>query len=180
MKEICRRVTAYQKNLFFFFSFLLFSVVGFSQTVTGTVTDADNKPVSRATVQVKGTDRRTQTDDAGRFSINASGNDVLFFSNVGYLLQEVRVNGQSTVNVTLAVDNRDMATVVVTALGIRRDAKKLGYATTTVKTDEMVTNRTTNAMESLEGKVAGLNITPPAAGAGASTQIRLRGQVVCE
>ena len=87
MKEICRRVTAYQKNLFFFFSFLLFSVVGFSQTVTGTVTDADNKPVSRATVQVKGTDRRTQTDDAGRFSINASGNDVLFFSNVGYLLQ---------------------------------------------------------------------------------------------
>ena len=71
----------------------------------------------------------------------------------------------------------ELEEVVITALGIKRESKSLGYAVTTVKTDEMVTNRTTNPMESLEGKVSGLNITPPAAGAGASTQIRLRGQV---
>lgn len=177
MRKKLRQKTARLRKPIFFLLFLFFSAAAYAQTVSGTVVDADNKPVSKATIQVKGTSRRTLTDDAGKFVINAAANDVLFISNVGYALQEVRVNGQSTVKVTLAVDNRNLENVVVTALGIRRDAKKLGYATTTVKTDEMVTNRTTNAMESLEGKVAGLNITPPAAGAGASTQIRLRGQV---
>src|SRR5690606_38086050 len=62
------------------------------------------------------------------------------------------------------------------ALGIKKESKKLGYAATSVQTDELVKHRTTNVMESLEGKVAGLNITPPAAGAGSSIQIRLRGQ----
>src|SRR5205085_2894317 len=72
---------------------------------------------------------------------------------------------------------QDLTEVVVTGLGIKRQSKKLGYSTTSVNTDELVTQRTTNVMESIEGKVAGLNITPPAAGAGASNQIRLRGQV---
>ena len=67
--------------------------------------------------------------------------------------------------------------VVVTALGIRRQKRSLGYSATSVNTDELIKNRTTNVGEALEGRVAGLNITPPAAGAGASNQIRLRGQV---
>ena len=65
---------------------------------------------------------------------------------------------------------------MVTALGIRKEERKLGYAATTVKVDEITQNRTTNVMKSLEGKVAGLEIAPPTAGAGASTRIRLRGQ----
>ena len=77
----------------------------------------------------------------------------------------------------MIIGNHDLGEVVVTALGIRKESKKLGYSTTSVNTDELVKNRTTNVGESLEGKVAGLNITPPAAGAGASNQIRLRGQV---
>lgn len=175
-KKIWQAIAPLRKP-FFILSLLFFSVAAFSQTVTGTVTDADNKPISKATVQVKGTSRSTLTDDAGKFSINAPGDATLVISYVGFTPQEVRVNGRQAVNVALVADNRNMENVVVTALGIRRESKKLGYATTTVKTDEMVTNRTTNAMESLEGKVAGLNITPPSAGAGASTQIRLRGQV---
>ncbi len=177
MKRLCRQAPAILKKPFFLILFLLSTVAAYAQNVTGTVTDAENKPVGKATVNVKGTSRRALTDDAGRFSIAASGNDILVFTAVGFAPQERRLNGQQSVNITMTADNRDMESVVVTALGIRRASKKLGYATTTVKTDEMVTNRTTNAMESLEGKVAGLNITPPAAGAGASTQIRLRGQV---
>jgi TonB-linked SusC/RagA family outer membrane protein len=117
------------------------------------------------------------TDNAGKFSINASGSDVLVFSYVGYNTQEVRVNNRQSVNASMAINTDNMENIVVTALGIRRQEKKLGYATTQVNTDELVKNRTTNLGESLEGRVAGLNITPPAAGAGGSTQIRLRGQV---
>jgi TonB-linked SusC/RagA family outer membrane protein len=177
MKKVLRQVTARVKKALFLVSLLFFSATAFSQTISGTVTDAERKPIGNATVHVKGTSRSTITDDAGRFRINASGNDVLVITSVGFAALEVPVSGQQSVSVVLSGGNRDMEGVVVTALGIRRASKKLGYATTTVKTDELVTNRTTNAMESLEGKVAGLNITPPAAGAGASTQIRLRGQV---
>ena len=69
-----------------------------------------------------------------------------------------------------------MDEVVVTALGIRKESRKLGYSTSTVKVDEITQNRTTNVMKSLEGKIAGLEIAPPTAGAGASNRIRLRGQ----
>ncbi len=172
-----REISAPLHKLFFLFFFLLLSIASSAQTITGTVIDSDNKPVGKATVQVKGTSRSVITDDAGRFNVTAAGTDVLVFTSVGFLKQEVPVNGNRTINITMAIDVVNMEVVVVTALGIRREAKRLGYATTTVKTDEMVTNRTTNPMESLEGKVAGLNISPPAAGAGASTQIRLRGQV---
>ncbi|MGZ5220950.1 MAG: SusC/RagA family TonB-linked outer membrane protein, partial [Chitinophagaceae bacterium] len=177
MRKKIWQTTAPLKKQFFFIFLLLFSVAAFSQTITGTVTDADNKPISKATIQVKGTSRRTLTDDAGKFSIIASGNDVLFFTNVGYIMQEVRIDGRQSLNVTLLVDNRDLESVMVTALGIRRESKKLGYSATSVNPDELSKQRTTNIGESLEGRIAGLNITPPAAGAGASNQIRLRGQV---
>jgi TonB-linked SusC/RagA family outer membrane protein len=177
MRSKLRSICLPPNKLFFLISFLLLSAAAFSQAVTGTVTDAEKKPISNATVQVKGTPRATTTNDAGKFSINAAPNDVLVVSFVGHTSQEIPLNGQQSVTVSLASSNRNLEEVVVTALGIRRESKRLGYATSTVKTDEMVTNRTTNAMESLEGKVAGLNISPPAAGAGASTQIRLRGQV---
>ncbi|RYY28163.1 MAG: SusC/RagA family TonB-linked outer membrane protein [Chitinophagaceae bacterium] len=165
-------------QFYFLLLFLLFSSAGlYAQTVTGKVTDAENKPVPDATVTVKGTTRATATNAAGQFTINASGTETLVFTSVGFLTQEVPIQGRSTIPVVFARNDETMDDVVVIALGIRKDAKKLGYAVTSVKTDELVTNRTTNVMESLEGRVAGLNISPPAAGAGASNQIRLRGQV---
>lgn len=176
MRKKTRQAAVRLTKSFFFLCFLFFSIAAISQTVTGTVTDADNKPISRATVQVKGTSRRALTDDAGRFSINASANDVLFVSNIGYLLQEVRVNGQRNVSVSLTIDTRNMEGVVVTALGIKREARKLGYSATTAKVDEMQKNRTNNMMASLEGKVAGLDIAPPSAGPASSNKIRIRGQ----
>lgn len=176
MKDVLRRSSAQVKKQCFLLFFLFISAAAFCQTVTGTVVDTDNKPVSRATVEVKGTSRRTITDDAGRFSIAAAGTDVLLVSSVNFVPQEVPISGRQSVSISLAGDARSMETVVVTALGIKRESKKLGYAAETVKVEELTQNRTTNLGTSLEGKIAGLDITPPSAGAGASNKIRLRGQ----
>lgn len=149
------------------------------KAVTGVVSSAtDNSPLIGVSVVVKGTTTGTTTDIDGRYSVNVPNDQaVLQFSFIGYTPQEITVGGQSTINVTLAESAQMMEEVVVTALGIKREAKALGYAVTQVNTEEMLNHKTINMMESLEGKVSGLNITPPAAGAGASTQIRLRGQV---
>jgi TonB-linked SusC/RagA family outer membrane protein len=162
--------------------FLLFAglQVAFAQrTVNGRVTKAaDNTPLAGVTVVVKGTPTGIITDADGRFSIPVPNNDaILQFSFIGFTPQEVTVGTQTAVNIALEETMLQMGEVVVTALGIKRESKKLGYAITAVNTEEMLTSKTINMMESLEGKVSGLNITPPAAGAGASTQIRLRGQV---
>jgi TonB-linked SusC/RagA family outer membrane protein len=177
MRKQHRRDTAPLNKLLFLFSLLFFSFTSFAQSVTGTVTDTENKPVGNVTVQVKGSSRSVLTNEAGQFTIAASASDVLVFTHISYLTYELSVNGRSSVSVSLSVDSRNMQDVVVTALGIRRESRKLGYAATAVNADELVKQRTINIGESLEGKVAGLNITPPAAGAGSSNQIRLRGQV---
>ncbi|TWI85578.1 TonB-linked SusC/RagA family outer membrane protein [Lacibacter cauensis] len=164
-------------RLLFSFFFLSIFTAANAQTVTGTVLDEEKNPVNGATVTVKGTNKATTTNASGNFSINAAGKDVLVISFVGFTTVEVPVNGRASVAVTMSRGEAVMEEVVVTALGIKRASKKLGYATTSVNSDELVKQRTINIGESLTGRVAGLNITPPAAGAGASNQIRLRGQV---
>ncbi|MBE7173039.1 MAG: SusC/RagA family TonB-linked outer membrane protein [Williamsia sp.] len=176
MKKSLRMASAYLKHPFLILLFLLSSIAVFSQAISGTVSDADNRPVSKVTVQVKGKTRTTLTNDEGKFSISATGNDVLVFTYVGLAPQEVEIKGQRTINITMNTDVRNMEGVVVTALGLKREARKLGYSAETVKVSELQQNRTTNIMASLEGKIAGLDISPPSAGAGASTKIRLRGQ----
>ena len=154
--------------------------VAFAQrTITGRVTTAtDNTPLPGVTIMVQGTTTGALTDSEGRFSIAVPNNQaVLRFSSIGFTSQDIIVGSQATLDVSLVEAVRGLDEVVVTALGIRKEAKKLGYAVTSIKTDEILSNKTINVMESLEGKVSGLNITPPAAGAGASTQLRMRGQV---
>jgi TonB-linked SusC/RagA family outer membrane protein len=176
MKKLTMARTGY--HAFFIFLLLLISAFSFGQTINGIVSDDVNKPLAGVTVTVKGTQRSVITGDDGRFSISAASKDKLVFSYVGFTTQEIAVNGKTNIVVSMVKASlRELDAVVVTALGIKKGSKRLGYSTTSVKTDELVTNRTTNVMESLEGKVSGLNITPPAAGAGSSNQIRLRGQV---
>jgi TonB-linked SusC/RagA family outer membrane protein len=147
------------------------------QTITGQVVDESNSPIPGVNVLARGSTQGTVTDVDGKFSLTGlPGDAVLVFSFIGFKTQEITVNGQSVVNVTLEADVKSLEEVVITALGIKKESKKLGYSVTSVRTDELVTQRTTNVMESLEGKIAGLNITPPASGAGSSMQIRLRGQ----
>lgn len=145
--------------------------------VSGTVTDETGTPMPGANVLEKGTANGTTTGSDGSFRINvADEGSILVFSFIGYNVQEIQVGAQTNINVSLTPDVQSLQEVVVTALGIKKESKKLGYAATSVQTEELISQRTTNVMESLEGKIAGLNITPPAAGAGSSMQIRLRGQ----
>ena len=178
MRKKQRQAPALTNKLLLLFSLLLFSGAAFSQTISGTVTDVDKNPIGNVTVHVKGTSRNALTDAAGKFNITASANDVLVFSYVGFTTQEIPLNGRTTLSVSLSLGEATALTeVVVTTLGVKKESKKLGYSVTSVNPDELVKQRTLNIGESLEGKVAGLNITPPAAGAGSSNQIRLRGQV---
>ncbi len=147
-----------------------------AQTITGTVSNKDGDLLSGVTVKVKGTNAGTATDTEGKFSINASSKSVLVFSSVGYAPQELVVSGRTSFAISMVRDSRNLDEVVVTALGIRKEAKKLGYSATVVSTDQLTTVRTTNLGNSLQGKVAGLNVSPPAGGPGGSSKIRIRGQ----
>ncbi|WP_431215381.1 TonB-dependent receptor plug domain-containing protein [Puia sp. P3] len=148
-----------------------------AQTRTGTVTDAAGKPIVSATVQVKGgRTAATTTDSLGHFRINAAPGATLVVSSIGYTLQEVAVNDRASIDVVLVADAHSLNEVLVTALGIRKESRRLGYAATSVNTEQLTSNRTTNFGNSLEGKVAGLNVSPPAGGPGGSTKIRIRGQ----
>ncbi|MEI9944493.1 MAG: carboxypeptidase-like regulatory domain-containing protein, partial [Chitinophagaceae bacterium] len=166
------RFRFYFLSLFFLFA----SVSLYAQTVTGTVTDGEAKPVSGATVSVKGTNRATVTNAAGTFTINAARTEVLVISYVGFIEQEISINGRSSVSVSLVRGDGTIEEVVVTALGIKKEARKLGYSATTAKVDELQKNRTNNVMTGLEGKIAGLDISPPSAGPASSNKIRIRGQ----
>jgi TonB-linked SusC/RagA family outer membrane protein len=168
---------ALSRLLFSLSLILFFSVAAMAQTVTGTVTDAVNKPVSGVTVTVKGTSHATVTNDAGSFSINAGGTDVLLFSSVGFTTQEVSVSGRSNISINMAAGTgQNLDEVVVTALGISRKSRSLGYATTTVKPEDLTVNRSPNLMNALQGKVAGVNIAGLGTGPGGTSKIRIRGQ----
>jgi TonB-linked SusC/RagA family outer membrane protein len=146
-------------------------------TVTGKVLDEKGAPLVGVSVSEKGTSNGAMTDVNGNYRIQVSGdNAILLFSYVGYLPKTEPLNGRSTLNVTLEPRANAISEIVVTALGIKRESKKLGYAAESVRVGEITTNRSTNFINSLEGKVAGLDISPPSAGPGGSTKIRLRGQ----
>lgn len=146
-------------------------------TVTGTVTDKEGMPMLGVNITVNGTDMGTITDADGKYSINVpDDNAVLSFSYVGFEAMQVAIAGQSVINVTLTESAGTLDEIVVTALGIKKEARKLAYATETVRVEDLQASRTNNLGTSLVGKVAGLDISPPASGAGASSRIRLRGQ----
>ena len=146
-------------------------------SITGQIFDENGDPFLGVTVILKGTATGTTTDMEGKYSIAVpSEQSVLVFSFVGYNKQEITVGNRTVIDITLTPDVTALDEVVVTGLGIRKSSKKLGYAVTSVKPEELTKSRTVNVMESLEGQVAGLNITPPSAGAGSSMKLRLRGQ----
>ena len=180
MRKKHRQTAALPNKLLFLFLLLLFSITAFSQTITGTVTDADKKPVSNVTVLVKGTTRSTLTNEAGKFTVNASGTEVLVFTSVGFISQEVALGGKQTLEVSLVTDSRTMEEVVVTALGINKRSRGLGYSATNVKPDELTVTRTPNPINALEGKIAGVNVSSLGTGPGGTSKVRIRGQSAME
>jgi len=156
-----------------------FAISSFSanaQTVTGTISNKEGDKLSGVTINVKGTTIGTTTDAEGKFSINVSAKAVLTISSVGYAAQDIAVSGRTAIAITMVRDLRNLDEVVVTALGIKKQARGLGYSTTNVKPDELSVNRTPNVINALEGKVAGLNITSMGTGPAGSSKIRIRGQ----
>ena len=142
--------------------------------VTGVIRDAQGEPLIGATVKVKGTNRGTATDVDGKYSIVANRGDVLVVSYVGSKPIEVTV-GSGNMDIDMAANDQVLDEVVVTALGIRKDKKSLGYAVDDLKADELMRNKSANAINSLSGKIAGVNITQSSGAAGAGAQIILRG-----
>ena len=103
MRKKHRQGKTLLSKLFILFSFLSFSFASLAQTVTGTVTDVGNKPISNVTVLVKGSSRSALTNDAGQFSIAAAGTDILVFTHVSFETREVAINSRESISVTLAV-----------------------------------------------------------------------------
>ena len=158
-------------------SFLLVFAFGFNvqaQSISGTVTDDNGVPLPGATVLVQGTTNGVSTDFDGNYSINASSGDTLVFSFVGYSSQSVVVGSSTTVNAQLSPDNA-LEEVVVTSLGIKRNVKALGYSLTQVDGTELSANKSTNAINALRGKVAGVMVTGSAMGAKGSSRVVIRG-----
>jgi len=163
----------------FLFSLLLFAFCNSAKAqtkVTGRVLDENNQAVPGVTVQVKNTNRATATDQSGRFEINAAKNDVLVFTYVDAPTQEETVGNRSTLNIRIAGVAKSLSAVVVTALGITKQTRGLGYSATSVDPDELSVNRTPNVMNSLQGKIAGVNISALGTGPGGTSKIRIRGQ----
>ena len=148
------------------------------KVVSGKVTDAkDGQPFTGANVVVKNTSLGTITDLDGTFEFSVPDNaSTLVISYTGYATQEISIANQSVVNVALVSEIEQLGEVVITALGIQKDAKKLGYATATVTAEEINVNRTSNFMNTLQGKIAGVNISSLGTGPGGTSKVRIRGQ----
>ncbi|MGZ3757240.1 MAG: SusC/RagA family TonB-linked outer membrane protein [Mucilaginibacter sp.] len=158
---------------------LFISIQLFAQSVqvTGVVKNPQGEGLPGVSVKIKGTPAGTVTDVQGSFSLRVPAEGtVLVISYVGYAPQEITVGSNHQLAITLAEKKDQLNEVVVTALGIKRETKTLAYSATTVKTDQLTIDRSTNLGDNLEGKIAGVNISPPASGPGGSTKIRLRGQ----
>ncbi|HYG20883.1 MAG TPA: SusC/RagA family TonB-linked outer membrane protein [Ohtaekwangia sp.] len=161
-------------------TFLLLLCWGFAsaQTVTGkVVSDTDGAPIPGVSVVLKGTTVGTTTDTEGNFALDGSEvlNGTLVFSFIGFTSQEVAVQNQTVINVTLAEDITTLNEVVVTALNIEREKKALNSGVSVVSGAELTQARSNNLVNGLVGRVAGLNVTSTATGAAGSSRVVIRG-----
>ena len=143
--------------------------------VTGRVVDSAGEPLIGATIMVEGTKEGAVTDIDGNFTINTTSKAKLVISYVGYTTQTIPVGDKTTIDVTLKEVANTMNEVVVTALGIKRAEKALSYNVQSVGSNELTRNKDANFVNSLNGKVAGVNISKSASGVGGATRVIMRG-----
>ena len=148
-----------------------------NRTVTGTVKGQDDGlPLPGVTVKVKGTNIGVQTSSNGAYSIAAPANSTLVFSFIGYTTQERAVNGSGVISISLAPSANQLGEVVVTgALGIKTEAKELGYSTATISNQQLTAAKVTDISTGLEGKVSGLQVNLTDNSINPTTRIVLRG-----
>jgi TonB-linked SusC/RagA family outer membrane protein len=149
------------KKLSLFIFFLTMSYIAMAQRiVSGSVVDENKKPVAEATIAVKGTTRQTFSDAQGKFSIEAKDDDVFVISHISFFTIEIKAADAGTIS--LISNAKNLSEVVVTALGVKKELKKIGYSVQEVKGDELVKARDQNPITGLTGKVAGLSVGPSA------------------
>lgn len=154
----------------------LITMAAYAQrTVTGTVTEPSGAPIPGVSVVEKGTKNGTSTDVKGKFTLSVKTGAVLTFTSIGLTTKEVPAGQSGTVTVVMSDDQNALSEVVVTALGIKREKKSLGYAVQEIKGESLVEAREPNLVNALSGKVAGLQITRSSNGPGGSSKITLRG-----
>lgn len=167
------------RKIFFLLSFLamLGMQVMAQRQITGTVTSADDgSSIPGVSVFAKGTTAGTVTDLNGKYNLTVPAEaKVLTFSFVGMVAQEITIGGESVINVSLKTASTALEGVVVTALGITREKKALGYSVQDIKGDELTKARETNVINSLSGRVAGLQVTGASGSMGGSTRVLIRG-----
>lgn len=155
------------------------STVSFAQnrSISGRVTYApDDSPLPGVSILLKGTVIGTVTDTQGRYTLSVpEGGGILVFSFIGLQTQEVPIESRSVIDIKITDDIKQLSEVVVTAQGVERDQRSLGYALTSVKGDMVSQKSEVNVLNTLQGKIAGVVISPSSGGAGASTNINIRG-----
>ena len=164
-------------------SFLLLLLISFFSeawaqpiTVKGQVTDESGETLPGVNVQIEGTSEGTVADFDGNYSLEVPSSDVvLIFSFIGYETKEVPLNGRSILNVTLSESVQELKEVVVTALGVEKDKKSLGYAAQNVGGEELMKARETNVINSLSGRVSGVQINQSGTGPGGTSKVVIRG-----
>ena len=164
-----------QKPLVFLFLLCLFPLGAMAQSIIkGTVNDENGEPVIGATVKVKETQKGTITDFDGNYSIEAASNATLVFSYVGYVTQEVKVGGKSTLNITMKEDNTTLNDVVVIGYGTMKKKLVTG-ATVQVKGEDIAKLNTTNALEAMQSSTPGVQITSSSTQPGKGYKVYIRG-----
>jgi TonB-linked SusC/RagA family outer membrane protein len=156
-------------------SFVSVSAFAQTKTVTGTIIGSDDNLGLPASVQIKGTTKGASADIDGNYSIAVDKGQTLVISAIGYTTQEIVVGDANVINVTLQAEASLLSEVVVTALGIKKEKKALAYAVQEIKGEELLKNKTANPINSLAGKIAGVNVTQSSGAAGSGAQIILRG-----
>lgn len=165
------------RNIYLYFM-LFFSIIAFSQnTITGKITSNYNgSPIP--SVQISSSSNMIATsDNDGNYSIIVnSDSEELSFTSLGYKTQKIKIKNKSTIDVVLEDNTGNIGEIVITALGIKRDAKALGYAVQSLKAEDLAEVKTVNFLDNLSGKIAGISVTQGATGVGSSSKITIRGE----
>ncbi|HTG57307.1 MAG TPA: SusC/RagA family TonB-linked outer membrane protein, partial [Niabella sp.] len=166
------------KSLLLWLFYFSCPVILLAQTknIRGTVTNQEQSPLPGVSVSLAGTKTATATDSDGKFTILASTGDVLEFSAIGYERQTVTIGADNTINVKLVPGAiTQESEVIVTALGIKRERRALGYAVQDIQSEELLKNKDANIINSLNGKIAGVNVTNAGGAPGSGASIVIRG-----
>ena len=176
ISQLTKRLSISKFAVAFIFIFSGFASMAQQGELKGKVTEENDAPLPGVTVMVKGTSNGTITNFDGEYALkDVKEGDLVVFSFIGMLTQEIAYTGQANLNVNMETDTQNLDEVVVTALGIQRDKKTLTYSSQQVTGDEIMKARDVNFMSGLNGKTAGLEIRKSTSGAGGSTRTVLRG-----